>query len=503
MAFSCPCPCGCVFLVEPHQLGGIVHCPTCARALHLEPGAASRPSKTWLCLGIAGGLLLTLLGVLILFVRDVREDSAFREEAARADVKLPDRVATREGQLHRTVVEPVKPSPPVQRMMVPTPRRIPSLSAPQVARTDPDQPRAGQPFTFFLTCPDAPGRSIQYEYREGPAAPWKRSADGQVRLNRIGPGSVRIEFRVVDSEGRSSPVAVRTLVPAAPPPPFPNLARLRAGEAFYQEVIFDRQSQGQALSIDFRDNARFALLSRIHVDKVGPDGSVLSQKVEAAHVARALPALEAELNRLLRETRGATFRITINRAGEVAGFEGNPRAFAVKREAQPGGLNLWMQSTLDADAWKELAALTFFQPQRPLPVSGHWLRPLHHHWGPLGQWDGQTIYTFARRAQGLERYEYRLDLKYRPPDPRETGLPFRVGAADFRLQKGGGSIVYDAARGRVRTAEEQFQVRGVMTVEMLGVTAPSEMAESQHFELTVFDHVPANWRPLLLQQPDH
>jgi hypothetical protein len=498
MALSCQCPCGCVFSAEPQQPARLVRCPSCLRVLELPPqsplDAGRRPSRfyAWLLVGVAFGLLVALGVMVVMLERDINRSSVALASSPDPSISTPPRE-----QIYRTVVPQPKGSLTRSAPATNPADRLPPLSAPVVSRSEPAEPRAGEPFTLMLTDPAGSNRSVRYQFRQGPNEPWQTATDGRVRLERVKPGPLQMEFRVVDSKRRSSPITRRTWSPTIPAARIAHVARLHAGLEFYQEVIFDRQSQGQSFGIDFHDNARFALLSRFRVDKATPDGWLLSQKVVAVRVARALPALEAELNRLLRQTQGLTFHLTIDRAGKVVNFKGNPQAWAVKEAAQVKGLAIMMQATLDADAWKELAGLTFFQPRRPFPAKGEWSEPLQHQWGPLGRWDGRVVYRPAGHAQGLLQYEYRLDLTYRRPDTRDSMLPFQVGAAAFQLVKGGGSILYDADRACVRAAEEEFQVRGALTAEALGVTAPSAMAETQHFQLRIFDQVPGNWRPLL------
>jgi len=249
-----------------------------------------------------------------------------------------------------------------------------------------------------------------------------------------------------------------------------------------------REGKGQALGINFNDATRFAILSSFHVVEFTPQAVVVTQKIEAVHG----PENQAAINRLLQQAKNTAFRITLTPSGEVTRFEGSPEALAINQARLPEGLAFQVQAALDPDAWKELAGLTFFQP----PKAAAWSRPLIHSWGPLGQWKGEVHYQAAPKAADLERFDYRLDLTYHAPEKGASALPFQIANADFQLRKGGGTILYDAARARVTRAEEQFHVHGLLTLSALSADTPTELDEVQTFRVTIFDRIPQAWRRL-------
>jgi hypothetical protein len=269
----------------------------------------------------------------------------------------------------------------------------------------------------------------------------------------------------------------------------PELAK--AGE-FWQEVVIGRASRYRVLGGDTGQDVQYALVSRFTVEKPEADGSLrVRQKVKAVRLANADPALQAQLNDLLQKTRGATFRLTLNPRREVTSFTGDREALKVFTGTNPlGGTSFLLWSFLDQDGWKELAELSFFRPREPVRKGDRWARPMTHSWGPLGRWAGQAGYAHTGRQAGLERYDYALDLAYRPPEAGGAGLPFQVGRADFRLQTAQGTIGFDRERNRVALAEERFHVRGVLAVSALGVDAVVEMDEAQLFQLRLHDRNP-------------
>jgi hypothetical protein len=446
MALSFQCPCGQPFQVEPTHLGSTVRCPACGRGLLLpalgrlesssvqsrpphHPAQAHLPWWTLSVLPLAVVALLALTG-LTLFV-------------TRAIHRAPD----------------VSPSSPTAFAVAGTfPQRVASSPAPP---RDTLSARAKESAEHRV----APPAVVRTEAPPGP-----------------GPAAVRPTPSQQPSTSISEPTR---------PPMLGRLTGFQVGDRFYQEVIVGRVTACQAPGIDFRDNAQFAYLSSLRVEKVTGNGAVVAQKVEAVRLDQADADGREELGALLRKTKGVTFKIHLSPDGDVTRLDGAPNGVGTWSSRGGDGLSLSLRSTLDADAWKELAQLTFFRPRGSPGNNGRWSRALTHDWGSLGRWSGQVTYQPGPRAKnGLDRYDYALDLAYKPPKKGAGGLPFAVDRAGFRLVAGGGSIAYDRSRDRVTAAEERFQVRGLLEASALGVTVPVGMEEVQVFQLRLLDKMP-------------
>ncbi|HYH67755.1 MAG TPA: hypothetical protein VD866_23865 [Urbifossiella sp.] len=313
----------------------------------------------------------------------------------------------------------------------------------------------------------------------------------------VPPPAARAPVENAPPERLPEPVPPPVAAPVAEPPPAPprtppaegvlapvTVGRYRVGESFDQEVSVSRRSALRVLGVGAPQAAEYTFTSRLTVETVGADeGLTVKQRVEGTRLVTCDPAARAELEDALRKARGATFTITVGPGGGVTGLKGPADAPRVAEGLDPGGAQTFrVWSLLDADGWKELAGLTFFQPGRPLAAGETWFRPLVHNWGPLGSWAGRTRYTAAGRRDGAERIDYAHELTYRPP-PAGGGLPFRVVRAEFSAPTGGGVIRYDAARGRVESAEETFRVRGAVTVAVGGVETAAGVEEVQVFRL--------------------
>ena len=319
---------------------------------------------------------------------------------------------------------------------------------------------------------------------------WQSAPAGRVKLSPLLPGPLSLEVRVLDPGGQASPTLSRTVIIRPRPVPAPQtIARWQAGKTFVQEVVVSRASAYRILGIDLSQNVQYAFVSSFSIDRVAENGTVqVKQKVQSAHLIQSEPAMQALLQDSLRKTQGATFEMVVGPQGEVTRFRAAQDPIKVLPVASPvGGQAFLLWSFLDEDAWKELAQLTFFQPERPLGRNKTWARPLAHAWGPLGQWRGQTHYTAAGEDGALKRVLYRHDMKYEAPAGTGEGFPFRVIRGDFRPQMAGGVILFDPVRERVTGAEETFRVRGSVVVSAAGNEIPVEMEEGQLFRLRVLD----------------
>src|SRR6202040_1004354 len=123
---------------------------------------------------------------------------------------------------------------------------------------------------------------------------------------------------------------------------------------------------------------------------------------------------------------GAEFEIALDGKGRVTRFRGPKEPWKLFAGNNPvAGQMFLLWSFLDDDAWKELAQVTFFQPDKPLDRGAKWSRKLTHSWGPLGTWTGQTAYVGAGTQAGMERINYTHEMTYQPPRAAARDLPFK------------------------------------------------------------------------------
>ena len=272
------------------------------------------------------------------------------------------------------------------------------------------------------------------------------------------------------------------LADAADPPPGQPAGRFRVGDTFEQDVTVTRRSAFRVLGTEVSQGAQYSLGSTIAVVKANPDGTVVArQTIKTTKLVDADRDFAPSLAAALEKAKGTTFDLTVGPAGEVTALTGlkDPVQVLAGKDAALGQtLHLW--SILDADAWKELAGLTFFVPE----AKATWDRRIEHDWGALGTWRGKTAYAADRRDP--KRFDYRHELYHRAPAAgADKGLPVRVLKAEFKPPESRGTIVYDPAAKRVASAEEAFRVYGAVTAAAGGSDVTVELIEEQGFRLAV------------------
>lgn len=302
----------------------------------------------------------------------------------------------------------------------------------------------------------------------------------------------------------------RPQAPPAIPTPTPDLPRVgklqvepagkyNEGDTFVQQVTVVRSSGFGVLGIVTTQSAEYTLTSKLEVTKVNADGSIaVTQSVQTGKLIDASADMKQPLTDALKAAEGAKFELAVAPNGKVTALKGlaDPVNVKLGREAEQQTLRLW--SILDADAWKEFAGMTFFQPDKP-GLGAKWNRDFTHDWGELGSWLGRTDYATAGKAEkdGRHKIDYVHAMSHRPAKGRGN-LPFTIKESVFPGVKAGGTLRYDAATNRVTAAEEMFHVRGGVVVSFSGTDATVEVEEIQKFRLTASEVKP---RELVGQVP--
>ncbi len=280
------------------------------------------------------------------------------------------------------------------------------------------------------------------------------------------------------------------------PAPVPDLLRVgklvvepagkyKEGDTFVQQVTVVRSSAFGVLGFVTTQAAEYTLTSKLEVTKVNADGSVaVTQTVQTGKLIDATADMKQPLTDALKAAEGAKFELAVGPNGKVSALKGlaDPVNVKLGREAEQQTLRLW--SILDADAWKEFAGMTFFQPDKP-GVGMKFARDFTHDWGPLGSWLGRTDYTTAAKPEkdGRHKIDYAHAISHRPAKG-PGNLPITIKESAFPAVKAAGTLRYDAATSRMTAAEELFHVRGGVVVSFGGTDATVEVEEQQKFRLT-------------------
>ena len=288
----------------------------------------------------------------------------------------------------------------------------------------------------------------------------------------------------------------------------PQLSKADEQGSFFQQVMVSRNPKFLVSGVAMEQLLQYEIISKLEVGPSQGAGALsVKQTVVSGRLIKADPLSQSSYAAALKKIAGTTMRYELNDANEVISFRGGKesrKAIAIDKlsiDKLLGNKGFLLTSLIDDDGWKELAALTFFQPT---PQQRQWKGQFHHDWTPLGSWSGETVFAVGRKRGKWQLYQYQHEMKYRAPgvkapgekkdgdkgaadSPLTGGLPFALKGADFTPLKSGGQIVYDTAKSRIESAEELFHVRGTVAANVLGQETRIQVEEKQMFKILVND----------------
>jgi hypothetical protein len=268
-------------------------------------------------------------------------------------------------------------------------------------------------------------------------------------------------------------------------PPLRLEWKLRQGEKLFQDLRVVQKPSFVVQGIPITSSLQYRVVSSFTVQKASADKMIVRQRIESGQLLEADALTRGLLAPLVAKLAGTESTIELDARMDVISFTGTAGKPQMGGLNLPGVQGLQMASLLDADGWKELAQLTFFQPNRLLDAGAKWTKPLTHNWGALGNWTGKANYVYLGRKKSLHQVDYALQLAYQAP--KGGGL---VTDAAFRPVQAGGAIIFDADKGKVVQAQERFQVRGQLTINLLGQNTVVDLEEDQLFFIRILDRMP-------------
>ncbi len=289
------------------------------------------------------------------------------------------------------------------------------------------------------------------------------------------------------------PPAAQTEPPAKDEPkPVTEEPQPEKPTTLFQEIDVYRLPRFVIQGLPVAQEIRYRVMSELHVGAQRQDGTrVVEQIVLDTKLEKADDLSRVAFAESLAALKGQQFSFTLSREHEVLEFRGHKE----NRKALPvealKGMGFQITSVMDEDGWKELAGLTFFLPSDQTDRDQTWKRQMTHHWGALGRWSGDTTFKMGPSKDGVRRYDYMHDMRYVPPGEDDgDDLPLEITAAEFKPKTAGGAIFFDRQAGRVRAAQEQFHVQGVVTASLLGQATRIQIEEQQMIRIQVFDQNP-------------
>lgn len=263
----------------------------------------------------------------------------------------------------------------------------------------------------------------------------------------------------------------------------------------FQELNVERLPKFSVLGTVMAQSIHYRILSELSVGEPDVKGfQNVSQVVKETQLVKADDLSRSMFEASLKRLKGWQFSYTLNSRREVIGMRGPDDGKKFAPVEPVGGQGFLITSVMDEDGWKELAELTFFQPDADGMNNQSWSRQITHDYDPLGSWYGETRFVPQGKQQDLIRIDFTHRLSYKPPPAGAAvgGLPLTINNADFEALVAGGIIYFDRQSNRVQSAQERFHVRGTLGTAVLGQAANVAVEEQQTITVRVFDQNPGD-----------
>ncbi|MHB8973419.1 MAG: DUF4339 domain-containing protein [Pirellulaceae bacterium] len=276
---------------------------------------------------------------------------------------------------------------------------------------------------------------------------------------------------------------------AAPDPPVAAPSTQLPADAtsvLYQVIDMHRRPSFGLSGISMTQDIRYQILSRLELAPRAADGTQkVIQVVEQSRLDQADEMSRGTYETALRALIGQRYAFSLNDRGEIVEFTGFKPATTAAPVSHAGEEGFMVVTVIDEDGWKELAQLTFLQPDRSIASGQPWKRPMAHDWSPLGSWRGTTTYT-QRGPEGTgTRYDYTHEMNFVPAERSSGVLPFDITGASFRALKATGWFVFDPERRQVTSVHEEYQVEGTVGAGLPGGAAELQLQEIQETTIQI------------------
>lgn len=278
-------------------------------------------------------------------------------------------------------------------------------------------------------------------------------------------------------------------------------------KTFYQTMVTTTEQSMDVMGTNVAQNQSQEFVFSWKVENVEGDKVTLKQKITAVKMkidiggsvieydstdkeASQKSALKGFFDALL----GSEFDVVLDtKAGKIDSIKNQQDFIKKLTEANPQMKGL-LDQILSESALKEMAGPTFTSiPGKEVKKDETWTRNVSLDMGPIGKYDTTYTYKYAgANKEKLEEIKVATELKYQPPAGNgQKTLPFTIKSADLTANKdAGGTILFDPAKGRVKSSEMSMELTGSMKIEIGGQTTEVKLTQKQKTTSTTSDEDP-------------
>ncbi|GEM_PF-5335532 len=244
--------------------------------------------------------------------------------------------------------------------------------------------------------------------------------------------------------------------------------KFRTGDTFSVEQQVVQTTALETKNKPFQQKSEWKLLSRWQVKETGKDSAkllvtvdALTSKTYAGDTKVGLPSKEDEL------WRGAEFSFTTDPQGRLRDLKGHEALLKKLAGDSPQRLKI-LTALKPPDFFQAL-----FQdvlgpmPENPVRPGDRWQSSAADSMSIFGTLVHTTEFTCRAPSDGLQSVESSTKTVFKAPRYAIENDVFRITKGEVRADDGKGSLLFDAAKGRMQRVHKSINVRGDLTLETL------------------------------------
>lgn len=273
---------------------------------------------------------------------------------------------------------------------------------------------------------------------------------------------------------RGYAITLILLLPTLTSAQTPVAWKFKAGDSFtYERKVKDLQAtliKGQTLKQDVQSTWVY----RFDVTKIEDDRATLNVTLEQVAIQHAAGPGGLD-NKLLEKMKGASLTIVASPRGEISSMSGYDKVVEHMSEKRDVIAKTIRQHYPETGLRQELQQVLALLPRDPLAVGSRWQSEgISLPTPPLGEFRVTLngVHTAVDRAGHLHLDGTMTGKFERPQQPAEF---FRVVGGSLTLDKGRWSCIFDNVRGRAMSQVLSLEMKGELTVEVVGTTTPVEV----------------------------
>jgi hypothetical protein len=246
--------------------------------------------------------------------------------------------------------------------------------------------------------------------------------------------------------------------------------KFKAGDTFAFTVQEDLKFTYDILGVKHTSAASATAVRRFTVLESHSDGTAVVRVQEKLDKLTATGPLAEPMRDYWKLMDGGTYTLTLGPRQEVSKLEGYEELLRQLAAKDPAKAQLLRQAkkgeeNLRRDLEEELA----FLPEKAVRPGDKWTKeaPLPFS-GPMGEFARVTTYLYEGPSNGKERIRMEMALSYKPPAKGSGLLGLEILRGTLKTESAAGSILFDAAAGRLVQRDQSLRFKAVLTASSLG-----------------------------------